>query len=273
MDILNEHRQPGIYLKHAVTESPDDRAFPMHLHGSAEIYYFVDGKVEYLVEGSVYLLRKGDMLLIRPSESHKPRINGQIRYERYNVNFPVSMLSAADPEGRLLRPFFDRPLGKGNLYRAAELGDLPLERMFRELCYAEDDEYGKRLRIFAFLMRVLESAGNAYFKRGAGDHVDSGRSSEIVEYVNANLFGITSVSDIAGHFYLSTSQLNRVFKSATGASPWDYVKTKRLAAARELIKGGKNASEAAASCGFNDYSVFYRSYVSRYGRAPTEQGV
>ncbi len=271
MDILNEHRQKGIYLKHAVTERPDDRAFPMHVHGTAEIYFFVDGKIDYLVEGSVYSLRKGDVLLIRPSETHKPRIADSIRYERYNVNFSADMFASLDPERRLLRPFFDRPLGRGNLYSAAELGELPLERMFSELCYAEEDEYGKRLKISAFLMRVLECLNSAYLKRGAGEYVEGGRPSEMVEYVNANLFGISSVSDVAGHFYLSTSQFTRVFKAATGASPWDYIKTKRLAAARELIKNGKNASEAAARCGFNDYSVFYRSYVRRYGHAPTEK--
>ncbi len=271
MDILNEHRQNGIYLKHAVTEKPDDRDFPMHLHGSAEIYYFVDGKTDYIVEGTVYSLRKGDVLLIRPSESHKPRITDGVRYERYNVNFPVSFFSSVDPEGRLLRPFLDRPLGKGNLYGSSELGDLPLEKMFRELCYTQEDEYGKRLRIFAFLMRVLEHVGAAYQKRGAQDNAESDRHSEIVEYVNANLFAISSVSEVARHFYLSSSQFGRVFKAATGASPWDYIKTKRLAEASKLISEGKSAGDAAAECGFNDYSAFYRSYVRHFGRAPTEK--
>lgn len=273
MDILKEHRQNGIYAKHAVTERPDDRDFPMHLHGSAEIYFFVDGKTDYIVEGTVYTLRRGDVLLIRPSESHKPRITAGVRYERYNVNFRESLISSVDPEGRLLRPFFDRSLGKGNLYRASELGDLPLERMFYELCHTEDDDYGIRLRLLSFLLRVLERIGEAYDKRGAADYDEGDRLSEIVEYINAHLFDTESVAEVAAHFYLSTSQFGRVFKEATGASPWDYIKTKRLAAARELIKNGKSASDAAASCGFNDYSAFYRSYVKRYGHAPTERGV
>ena len=270
MDILNEHRQNGIYLKHAVTEKPDDRDFPMHLHGSAEIYFFVDGKTEYIVEGTVYTLRRGDVLLIRPSESHRPRLRSGERYERYNINFRESLLAPIDPEGRLLRPFFDRALGKGNLYRASELGELPLEKMFYELCCAEDDEYGKRLKIRAFLMRVLAQRCTAYDKRGNSEHAENETLSEIVEYINAHLFEIGSVSDVAGRFYLSTSQFTRVFKTATGASPWDYIKTKRLAAARELIKNGKNASDAAEACGFNDYSAFYRSYMKRYGHAPTQ---
>ena len=181
MDILKEHRQNGIYAKHAVTERPDDRDFLMHLHGSAEIYFFVDGKTDYIVEGTVYTLRRGDVLLIRPSESHKPRITAGVRYERYNVNFRESLISSVDPEGRLLRPFFDRSLGKGNLYRASELGDLPLERMFYELCHTEDDDYGIRLRLLSFLLRVLERIGEAYDKRGAADYDEGDRLSEIVD--------------------------------------------------------------------------------------------
>ncbi|MBQ2733372.1 MAG: helix-turn-helix transcriptional regulator [Clostridia bacterium] len=270
MEMLYEIKQKGLYMKHAVTDAPDDRAFPMHVHTTAEIYFFMDGKIDYIVEGSVYSLRKGDVLLIRPSETHKPRISESVRYERYNVNFSADMFSSLDPEGRLLRPFFERPLGRGNLYTASELGDLPLERMFREICESEEDDYAKRLSISAFLMRVLDSVYAAYLKRGSAEGAEGGRPSEMVEYVNANLFEIESVADVAGHFYLSTSQFGRAFKEATGASPWNYIKTKRLAAAREQINDGKSASEAAASCGFNDYSAFYRSYVRRYGHAPTE---
>ena len=48
MDILQEYRQDGIYLKHGMDAAPNDAAFPMHIHGTCEIYFFLAGKVEYL---------------------------------------------------------------------------------------------------------------------------------------------------------------------------------------------------------------------------------
>ena len=43
---------------------------------------------------------------------------------------------------------------------------------------------------------------------------------------------------------------------------------KRLTAAREKIRSGEAAQYAAESCGFGDYSTFYRAYVKYFGRSP-----
>ncbi len=67
---------------------------------------------------------------------------------------------------------------------------------------------------------------------------------------------------------ISTSQFNRVFRQATGAAPWDYITKKRLTVAKELLKNGISAQEAAESCGFKDYSVFYRAYNRYFGHPP-----
>ena len=89
-------------------------------------------------------------------------------------------------------------------------------------------------------------------------------------YVNDHLTEDISVPQLAEHFYLSASQFNRVFRQATGAAPWDYITKKRLTAAKELLKNGVSAQEAAENCGFRDYSVFYRAYTKHFGCTPTD---
>ena len=93
-------------------------------------------------------------------------------------------------------------------------------------------------------------------------------TERIVMYVNDHLTEDISVHQLAEHFYLSTSQFNRVFKQATGAAPWDYVIKKRLTLAKELLRNGASAQKAAELCGFRDYSVFYRAYTRHFGHAP-----
>lgn len=271
MDFLHEYKKNGLYLKHAVTETPCDDDFPMHIHGTCEIYLFVAGKVEYLVEGTSYPLRQGSLLLMRPAESHKPRILTSSRYERYNINFPLSIFEDIDPEGRLMRPFCDRPLGRGNLYTCDTLSDLPLQKLFFEMCYSSEDEYGKRLKFRTNLLRILDAVYRAYLERGASGYIQQGsRAEEIVAYVNAHLYEDVSIPCLAEHFFLSPSQFNRVFKSATGAAPWTYITVKRLTAARERIRGGEYVQSAAMGSGFSDYSSFYRAYIKHFGHAPTE---
>ena len=94
-------------------------------------------------------------------------------------------------------------------------------------------------------------------------------SEYIVRYVNDMLCEDITVETLAEHFFLSTSQFSRLFKEATGASPWAYVTAKRLVRARELLQSGESAKKAAEDCGFKDYSVFYKAFVKRFGEKPS----
>ena len=77
-----------------------------------------------------------------------------------------------------------------------------------------------------------------------------------------------SLDELSNFFFLSKSQLCRLFKKATGTTLWHYITVKRLAKAQELISGGAHPTHIYTHCGFNDYSTFYRAYVKTYGIAP-----
>lgn len=269
MDILEEFNSEELYTRYAVDETPDDRNFTMHVHERCEVYCFVSGNAEYLVEGARYQLKTGNVLIMRPAESHRVKILGSGKYERYALNFPFSAVDKLDPRRLLMKPFFDRPLGRGNLYCARELGGEPIS--FFEEMRGGTDEYERRLVILTRLLLLLEMIYKAYMKRGLEGYVPPMELSEqIVAYVNSHLFEELSVSLLAERFFLSASQFGRVFRQATGAAPWEYITIKRLTAAREKIRRGESASSAAESTGFGDYSAFYRAYVKRFGRSPKE---
>lgn len=70
----------------------------------------------------------------------------------------------------------------------------------------------------------------------------------MVLYVNQHLLEKTMVSELANHFYLSSSQFSRVFKKATGVSPWEYIIQKRLTVAKEKIRSGFSAQQTCEYC-------------------------
>ncbi|MCM1267274.1 MAG: AraC family transcriptional regulator [Bacteroidales bacterium] len=265
MDILREFDSGDLYIRYAVSKAPKDEDFAMHVHERCEIFYFVSGNAEYLVEGARYPLEPGSVLIMRPAESHRTRILSSSRYERYALNFPVSAVDDIDPERRLLKAFFDRPLGKGNFYM---LDKMHLEMIFKDMSRGNDDyEKGLKMRINLYLL--LDLINGAYLKRGFAEYGEPQNISEkIVAYVNQNLFEELSVPLLSEKFFLSTSQFSRIFKQATGAAPWEYITIKRLTAAKERIRRGALAQYAAESCGFGDYSTFYRAYVKYFGCSP-----
>ncbi|MDE7194809.1 MAG: AraC family transcriptional regulator [Oscillospiraceae bacterium] len=269
MNILEEFNSEEVYTRYAVDEKPADDSFTMHVHERCEIYCFVSGEAEYLVEGTRYPLKAGSVLIMRPAESHKPKILGSGKYERYAVNFSLSFVERLDPRRILMSPFFERPLGRGNLYGAPELGGEVL-RLFGKMCRGGKG-YERQLEISTRLFLLLEMIYKSYLKRGTAEYAPPTELSEqLVTYVNNHIFEELSIPMLAENFFLSASQFGRVFRQATGATPWEYIIIKRLTAAREKIRCGEPAGIAAESCGFSDYSAFYRAYVKRFGCSPKD---
>ncbi len=265
MDFLKESDRGGLYIRHAVDEAPDSKGFDFHIHDRCELFYFISGNAQYLVEGSVYPLERGSMLIMRPGEAHCARFLSRELYERYAVNFPVSIFDSFDPERRLMKPYTDRPLGRQNHYCIRGL-----DSTLRELAYYEGDDYGRTLLFITKLAAILDSPE---LKSADSKPSEPTISEQMVRYVNDMLCREITVEKLAEHFFLSASQFTRLFKEATGASPWAYITAKRLVRARELLQSGKSAKKAAEDCGFSDYSVFYKAYVKRFGEKPSDSRI
>lgn len=267
--MLKEYSFENIYIRHAVDDCPDDKFFTMHIHEQCEIYFFISGNVEYLVEGSKYSLNENTLMIMRPAEAHKPKILGKERYERYAINFPISFAENIDPQNKLLKAFTERPLGKNNMIDYSVINMELVGKLFAEMCN-DDEDYDKQLTIKTHLLMLLEMISRAYDKQGTVEHKPQSTAERIVAYVNNHLFESISVPKLAEHFYLSPSQFSRVFRQATGAAPWEYITKKRLTAAKEKIRSGSSARQASESCGFGDYSAFYRAYTKYFGCSPTD---
>ncbi len=268
--MLKEYSFGNIYIRHAVDDCPDDNnTSTMHIHEGCEIYFFVSGNVEYLVEGSRYSLNENTLMIMRPAEAHKPEILSRDRYERYAVNFPVSFAESIDPQNRLVKAFTERPLGKNNMIGYSVIDTELVGKLFAEMCN-DGDDYSKQLTIKTHLLMLLEMISRAYGKQETVEHKPQSAAERIVAYVNNHLFESISVPKLAEHFYLSPSQFSRVFRQATGAAPWEYITKKRLTAAKEKIRSGSSARQASESCGFGDYSAFYRAYTKYFGCSPTD---
>lgn len=269
MNFHKEYEMGDLFVRHAVDEHPEDKYFFMHIHERCEIFYFLTGRAEYLVEGARYPLEPGSLMIMSPLESHRTRILDGSRYERFVINFSVSAVDGIDPKHRLLKPFFDRPAGRGNLYMPSEFPILQPAGIFRALFEDGLDDYGRKVRISSYLFFLLESLFEVYMRRKAAEYKPpESLAEQMVAYVNAHLYDELSVPALAEQFLLSVSQFGKLFKQATGAAPWEYITAKRLSAAREKMRAGAKAQNAAQSCGFGDYSAFYRAYVKYFGSSP-----
>ncbi len=93
----------------------------------------------------------------------------------------------------------------------------------------------------------------------------------VITYINENYTNLISLDKLAEELFISKCHLCRTFKERTGFTVYNYITSKRLIKANELIREGVNLGTAATLSGFNDYSSFYRAYMKNYGHSPTSK--
>lgn len=268
MAITEKYDDKDLLFSYNVTQNPKADSFRLHAHDRPEIYYFIGGGASYLVEGTEYKLRPKDVLIMRQSEVHRVIISGEHSpYERFSINFAPELF-ADNPS--LLTPFYERPLGKLNRYGrenfSSDLYRLALESIYSRTDIAENAHSLICSALTSFLMELRCAFDGLKKDEKDGDYM----GTELLSYVNDSIFDDITLSGVSEKFYLSKTHLNRKFKLMTGSTFWNYVKIKRLIAAREEIRRGASAQDAARACGYNDYSAFYRAYTARFGISPNK---
>lgn len=252
---------PIIMSEKNYTKKPDTKLFKMHTHDMYEIYCFLSGKAKYFIEGTIYNLKPKDILVIKKSEAHTLLITGEVPYERMFVFFNAEALFNEDREETL--SFLDKKaLGQNNDFPFEIYSSVNWIYYLEKIC-ASSDVNEKR----SYLTVLLKELSVAY-KEKSNKSVPTDKTSSIIRYVNESLTSDISVETISKTFNYSTTHLNRKFKQMVGTTVHEYILTKRLFHAKELIKSGVSPTSACILSGFSDYSTFFRNYKARFGVSP-----
>lgn len=92
------------------------------------------------------------------------------------------------------------------------------------------------------------------------------------EFIAAHFADIESAAEIAAASKVSTRTLRRGFKTFLGVGPMEYLRDKRLRAARSALKNIDDARpvrDIAESVGYKSYSTFWAQYIEIYQESPS----
>lgn len=254
-----------------------EKDFTCHYHDFHKILLFLDGNVGYFVEGRSYELRPQDIVLVRAGEIHRPVIHDHQPYERIILYLSPDFLKPESQEGCDLNLIFDAAAETGsNLVSIQPSCGVFLNSYIRQMKDSlSPDSYGTALYqktvVLSFLLwlnRTLKGGCLRYRSAAASNRL----ILQLVDDINTNITADLSIDGLAEKYHISRSHLMHLFKSETGFTVLNYITEKRLFLAKQSIKNGMSVTQACFSCGFADYSCFYRAFRTRFGVAPKDAG-
>lgn len=267
-------RKTGFELQHKTDEYL--KKIELHHHDFYELYFLMSGDVTYTIESRMYRVVPGDILVISPRELHKLRINAEREeYGRYVLWIDAKTLRRLSTKKTDLSRYLDpsQP-GYGNHIHMSPEEQQHVHGLIRRL-YQElgADGYGSDLLPELLLTQLLVAinriaAGEREPEREA--EYTSPMVSAVVEYIGGHYGEELSLEALAERFHVSKYHLSHEFNRLAGTSVHRYIMKKRLLIARQLMAQGKRPSEVWESCGFGDYTGFYRAFRAEYGASPKE---
>ena len=248
----------------------------LHHHDFFEIYFLLSGDVTYLIESRIVHVMPGDLLLISPRELHQVIIRPEMSvYERYVLWVDPQVISRLSSEqSDLLQGLDPAHPGRGNQLRLKPEDRSRVQRLLEQLSQeGSSDSYGADLLRTALLTQLLVTINRLCQQQGPWMDEDSRTNravTQVMNYVNLHYSEPLSLDMLAEQFYVSKYHLSHEFNRQVGTSVYHYIQKKRLLIARQLLAQGRKPSQVYSSCGFTDYTGFYRAFKSEYGVSPRE---
>ena len=229
-----------------------------HFH---EIIFLTEGTATFISDNIHVSIKEGTLLVIPAGTYHRLFFDNSLRKHYRCVFHFLDLLE--------YRELISTSMKEVVLMNA----DKEIRAIFHRMVTLFDQNYSHETKCIlmnsALSMLLYEIGLNTDLK------IVSETSDAIVpktiHYIAKHISEPISVTDIADALNISISTLAHAFREEMNISIYQYILKKRLIMARHKIIEGESATQAAADCGFNDYSSFYRRYKKLFQVAPSSK--
>ena len=274
MDYFKEPTEKSGYLKQDFRlfhiKDQTRRDFSYHYHDFHKVVVFFSGKASYHIEGKTYQLKPWDILLVDRHAIHRPEIDASVPYDRF-----ILWIQNDIPQQELLKCFQKANDRSYNLIRLHPSLQEKLKELLMDLeSAARSEDFAKDILTQALFLQFMVYLNRIFLEKqyifDRKSYSFDSQIAEILQYINHNLQDNLSVDQLASRYYISKYHLMRKFKEETGYTLHNYIVSKRLLMARNLISEGMPVVKAAHESGFTEYSTFSRAYRRQFGQTPSE---
>ncbi len=226
-----------------------------------QIIYITSGAGTYVVEEKTYKIRPGSIMLIFPGVKHSYKPDLKTGWTEYWIGF-----SGPYPENlyktNVITPtksHFELGLHDTILYIYNKIFDQIREQKpgFQIRCGADT---------ISLLAEIISLSRNQDLKSGNEEVVEN-----IKFILEENLYKNLDINSISEKMSMSKPQLNTIFKSYTGMSPYQYFLNIKINKAKEWLDlDTYPVKEIALNLSFSDPLYFTRLFTKKTGVSPSK---
>ena len=222
-----------------------------------------------ITNGTSVPVRAGDIYVSFPGDHHEIVSDGAepLRYDFLAVGCHESEL-----EGELLqivRLFCDGGVRILHDENIASLVGITLAEVNAEASYSEKVLEAIFTQLFCYTIRAFHSASPIHYSKGVGE--DEMLCYQIMTYVNAHIYTLHSLTEVADALNYNYNYLSNLYKKVTGDTLSDYYRRRRLQTARQLLlERGMGVTRVAGLLGYSSVYTFSRAFKEMYGAPPSK---
>ncbi|MGL6199391.1 MAG: AraC family ligand binding domain-containing protein [Lachnospiraceae bacterium] len=234
--------------------------FPNHFHEFYVIGFVENGERCLSCKNQEYILKPGDVVLFNPGDNHacSQSDGGTLDYRGINIPQDTMLNLAKEVTGKQALPGFSQ-----NVINDSEA--TCYLRPLHDMVMNGSCEFEKEENLLLLLSLLIQKYGQPFEScvPECRDEIE-----EACGFIEQHYTERINLDQICHHVGLSKSTLLRAFTKSKCVTPYRYLETIRIGAAKKLLEQGITPVEAALQTGFSDQSHF-TNYFNRFiGLAP-----
>ncbi len=238
---------------------------PLHHHDFYELIFFIRGNVDYRVETEVFPLEAGDIIFVPCGVFHQPVIKSDDTYERIVLWINRDFLEGAFRSGEI-----NSFLHSGRyIFKSRDSYDRIYTLLQILLGHDSDDALREDYERSLAALILAECSRLAAEKENVSSGEKDPLIADILQYLNDHYREDISLDSLASSLGFSKYYLSHLFREKMGTSLYQYILSKRLIHAYDLLVSGNKPQEVSRLSGFHDYVNFYRTFKDEFSITPS----
>lgn len=240
--------------------------YPLHVHvGQVEVIYMLKGVLNSSIGGTAYAFRQGDIVMIKPGIVHANVTDRENTADFFVLNFDQLVIEHFE------QLFADNDFLSVNAGEHRSFLVSAMDELIR-LLNNHDESYTPIVQ--SLLAAVIKLTKKLFATEPIQTYkvTQHAAAYNILYYITDHYNEPLTLNSLSKHFFMSQTHLSRLFASAFGVSPINFLIGYRIGKAQEIFGVNPEAPIAtvALKTGFANVNHFTNTFIRRVGNTPSE---